>query len=403
MPSGSEEERPLHAAEVHSHRTGEAFGLGNVGNVIHASLVIEGNQKAVVKHPGLFLAKVVFDLPVALGLGDEQWNISFGNTTLQCALHRRTRGQERWSSTNTTLLPVFTQVHIEATPSFAPDQTPAVVRAVLQQIDRLLSAAGQSPLRGRHKDEITVQALFYPHPHDGERAVARVIIPLTGVVDAVVPNQTPITPSVLSAAEELERDITEFVAEHAEDESFIERVLRSVHNFAFYGRQHPEAFESLHEERIRDLLLVVQKSLFSAEGEAFQHQGKADIKLVDPDDRYRIVVEELKFWSHKGAIRELLQQGLVDHVSGQESLIVLQVLSRGQDWMRVVEKVREMVLEHPAVIGPFKRKVYGSSKERLYMAEATIKGEKIPLALSFVNLHFDRRDRTAKGRRGSVD
>lgn len=399
MAPGLEEDRPSFAAEVRSHATGEVYGVGVPGVVIHAALAIEGNQRAVVERPGLFLAKVVFDLPVALGLGEEPWNIPFGDTTLECVLLRRARGQERWTSTNTTLLPVFTRVRIKAAPSFAPDQTPVAVKAVLQHLDRLLAAADQPPLQRKYKDEVTVRASFYPQPSNGGPAVAQVTIPLTGVVNAVVPDQMPITSSILAAAEQLQQDLTEFVAERARDESFIEQVLRSVHDFGFYCRQHPETLTRLDEETIRDLLLVVQKHLFAAEGEAIQHRGKTDIKLVNPEDRYQLVVEELKFWSRDDAIRELLQQGLVDHVTGQEDLIVLQVLSRNQDWMRVVEKVRTMVSEHPAVVAPFKRKIYGRSKEHLYLAGATVHGEQIPLALSFVNLYSNRRDRTPQGAR----
>jgi len=396
MASGKEEDRPF-AAEVRSHHTGEAFGVGPIGAITHASLVIEGNQKIVVEHPGSFLAKVGFDLPVALGLGEQPWSIQLGNTTLQCVLLPRTRGQELFSSMNTTLLPVFTHVQIEATPSFAPDQTPAVVTAVLQHVDRLLVAADQPPLPRRLKDAVTVQALFYPQPHSGEPAVARVTIPLTGVVSAVVPDRTPITSSILTAADQLQRDITEFVAERAQDEGFIEKVLRSVHDFGFYCRQHPETLTRLKEEELRDLLLVVQKQVFAAEGEAKQHRGRTDIKLVNPQDRYQLVVEELKFWPGEDAIRELLQQGLDDHATGQEALIVLQVLSRNQDFNGVVEKVRRLVSDDPAVVAPFKRKFYGSSKEHLYEAHATVHGEQVPLALSFVNLYSDRPDRTSQG------
>jgi hypothetical protein len=394
MASGLQEDRPSFAAEVRSHATGEVYGVGVPGMVVHASLAIEGNQKAVVEHPDSFLAKVLFDLPVALGLGEEPWSIPFGDSTLECVLLRRARGQERWTSTNTTLLPAFTRVRIRATPSFAPDQTPAAVKLVLQYLDRLLAAADQPPLQERDKDEVTVQASFYPQPYNGDPAVAQVTIPLTGVVHAVVPDQTPITVNILAAADQLQRDLTEFVADRAEDESFIEQVLRSVHDFGFYCRQHAETLARLDEETIRDLLLVVQKHLFAAEGEAIQHRGKTDIKLVNPNDRYQLVVEELKFWSTEDKIRELLEQGLVDHVTGQEDLIVLQVLSRNKNFMQVVEKVRTMVSEDPSIVAPFRRKIYGRSKEYLYLAEATVHGERIPLALSFVNLYSDRRGRT---------
>lgn len=401
MTSGSEEDWPSFAAEVRSHATGDVYGVGQPGMVTYASLAIEGNQKAVIAHPGSFLAEVMFDLPVALGLGEEPWSIPFGDTALYCVLLRRARGQERWTSTNTTLLPAFTHVFIRATPSFPPDQTPAAVQAVLLHLDRLLVAADQPPLRARYKDEVTVEALFYPQPHNGGSAVARVTIPLTGVVNVEVPDPTPITESIQAAAEQFQRDLTEFVAERAQDESFIERVLRSVHDFGFYCRQRPATLALLDEEKIRDLLLVVQKNLFVAEGEAIQHRGKTDIKLVNPEDRYELVVEELKFWTREDAIHELLQQGLVTHVNGQESLIVLQVLSRNQGWRNVIAKVCAMVAEHSAVVAPLKRRTYGSSKEHLYLTEATVQGEQIPLALSFVNLHSDRQNRRSpRGNRG---
>lgn len=387
--TASDHERPIHAAEVRSYETGEVYGVGVPGVIIHRALLIEGNQRAVLEHPEQFWSEVVFDLPVALGLGDQRWQMPLAGTVLRARLLRCGRGEELWSSTDTTMLPAFTRVKLRSHPALAPARTHEAVEAMLAHIDRLLDAAGQQVLQPRQREGFTVRGSYFVMPDRQPHPFLTATIPLWTVVEAQVPDQTPLTPEIIAVAEQHRRELTRFVIDRARNEPFATRVVRSVHDFGFYCRQHAPTLSLLQEEQLRDLLLIPQQQLFSAEGEAMQYCGKTDIKVVNPDSRYEFAVVELKVWDGDDTVAELLDQGFSDHVTGQEAHIVLQVISRRQDFGRIVEKVRHLVQDDDAVTGPLRPVNFGS-KEHLFESTAVVHESEVPFTLSIVNLSTTR-------------
>lgn len=361
--SDDQDSKPELAAEVKSHVTGEAYGLGVPGTTVHASLIIEGDQKTVVNKQSEFWCELTFDMPVAIGLSDELWTLPFDNTQLRVRLRRVNRGNELWSSLNTTTLPTFTRIAVKASPAFTPDKTQHVAEVVLENVDHLLAATNQCLIQRQHRQGITLRANYYPRPHREPRPILTVTVPITGVVESTVPDATPLTQEVFDRVQKLKHDLVDYVLDSTQDESFDHRIVRTVHDFGFYCRQHPETLGMLHEEELRDLLLIVQKQLFSAEGEAIQNRGKTDLKVVNPDNRYQFVVEELKIWRGESSIKELLDQALDSHVTGQEKMVVAQIFSRNREFQRVVDTACDFVSQYPLVKAPLQRWIFDGSPE----------------------------------------
>ena len=83
-----------------------------------------------------------------------------------------------------------------------------------------------------------------------------------------------------------------------------------MHDFAFYGRQHPEALGKLVEQEMRDLFVVLLKTMFrGAEGEAFNFNGKSDIKVTNPENAYEFGIIEFKKWRGTESFRAGIQSG----------------------------------------------------------------------------------------------
>ncbi|WP_282702725.1 hypothetical protein [Streptomyces sp. CC219B] len=390
MNDGVPGSEPVFSAEVRSNATGETYGVGVPGGITYAGISIEGDQEAVLANPAKYWCELVFDLPVLLGLGDEAWEVPFGDTQLRVRIRRARRGQEIWSSTNTTTLPFFSRVTIRASPVFEPDRTQSVAEAVLESIDYFLDVTGQPLLKRQHREGLTLRAAYYLKPYRQSRPTVTATVPILGVIESLLPDPAPLTPAIVARVQQAKRDLTELIARGVQGKSFTAKVIKSVHDFSFYCRQHPATLGLLHEEQLRDLLLIAQQHAFHAEGEAMQRFGKTDIKIVNPDNRYEIAVVELKIWKREASIEELLQQSLSDHVTGQEALIVMQVFSSNSDFQRVAEKICGIVSAHPDITAPLTRAIFEGSPELLFQSTARVRDVDVPLLLSLVDIRSRR-------------
>jgi hypothetical protein len=378
--------RTSFAGQVTYRPTGESYGIGGKqSGVIHASLLLEGNHQAVVGNLSSYWALFEFDLPTKLPLGDERWSIPYEETTLHVRLLPKTRGEELWSSLDTTTLPEFTRVSIKASPTFLPDRIRPVAEVVLENVELLLAAANRSPLPAIARQRLSLRAYFYERPFRN-RPVLAATVPLTDEVRYDSPTPVPITAEILERLDEIRSGLVRFVSESEQPTSFGERVLRIVHDFSFFGRQHAGALSRLREEVLRDFLLMVFKHFFPAEGEAFNHRGKTDIKVVNPENRYEFAVVELKFWRDRESINELMRQASAEHVTGQESLIICQILSRNKEFGSVVDTIRSLIESHAAVesLIPFSHR---GTSEVLFRSSIHVRGREVPFLVSCVDLY----------------
>lgn len=374
------------AGQVTYYPTNETYGVGPPGSTTHASLSLEGNNRGVESNPDRFWALFEFDLPTKLPLGEQKWTLPFDCTELQVRLLPKVRGEELWSSLNTTTLPEFTRVRIKAAPTFTPAKIQSVAKTVLENIDLLLMAVDRPTLPLSARDGLSLRASFYLRP-GRDKQVLTATVPLTGEISYDSPSPVPVTTKVQNRLDLLRGELITFVSPKPRTERFLEQVRHIVHDFSYYGRQHPDSLGGLTEPVLRDLLLVVLKHFFPAEGEAYHRSGKSDIKVVNPENRYEFAIVELKVWRGRDSIEELLTQAFEKHATGQEALVVCQILSRNTDFIAVADQVRDLVDDHPQTIGQLSRVRYEGSREVLYESLVRIRENDVPLLVSCINLH----------------
>jgi len=63
------------AGQVTYYPTGETYGVGGSGSTIHASVLLEGNNRGVEANRDRCWTLLDFDLPTKLPLGAEMWTV----------------------------------------------------------------------------------------------------------------------------------------------------------------------------------------------------------------------------------------------------------------------------------------------------------------------------------------
>ena len=190
----------------------------------------------------------------------------------------------------------------------------------------------------------------------------------------------------------LQRFATEKVLPNASGKEFREKVLIAIHDFCFYCRQHPESLSRLYEEQIRDLFLIVIKTIFSsAEGEPFHYNGKLDFKITNPKNKYEMITGEFKWWRGYDSAHEILHQSIRKHATGQELDIYTVILNKNKDSGSVFEAVKRIFYEQPEIIpNSFLSKAPEGSKEMFGCFTAKVRDKEIPLYLALGDLFFER-------------
>lgn len=170
---------------------------------------------------------------------------------------------------------------------------------------------------------------------------------------------------------------------------FYEKLLEIFHRFAFYGRQHSEVLGKLGEEEIRDLCLLNLKVQFSsAEGEAYNFNGKTDVKVTNPKDPYEFAVAEFKWWHGSDSFSQVYSQCVREHATGQETALFILVLSSNLEANRVWQQITELCrTEHETVqLNDIERIV--PSSERFCAGKVKVRDREIPLILGLIDLYF---------------
>jgi len=176
------------------------------------------------------------------------------------------------------------------------------------------------------------------------------------------------------------------------NKDFSNIVFKTIHDFAYYCRQHSESFTKLNENSIRDLYLVIIKNIFSfSEGEAFNFDGKTDFKIINPLDKYEYIIGELKWWNSEEDVIEVFNQAVRKHSTGQEKEVYLIILNRNKDIKSVCEKVIKILSNQKELIEVYNKNISPqSSKEYFMKCLVNIKGDKVPLILGFINLYHEK-------------
>lgn len=180
-----------------------------------------------------------------------------------------------------------------------------------------------------------------------------------------------------------------FQKEELEPLAFHEKLLEIFHRFAFFGRQHSEVLGRLGEEELRSLCLVNLKVQFSsAEGEAFNFNGKTDIKVSNPKNPYEFSVAEFKWWRGQDSFREVYSQCVREHATGQEMSLFILVLSSNVDTKQVFDSTVELCRKEPETVYLNDIEKIVPSNERFCAGKVKVRGREIPLILGLIDLYF---------------
>ena len=125
-----------------------------------------------------------------------------------------------------------------------------------------------------------------------------------------------------------------------------EHILSVVSNMVVVMERSPRAFKDMAEEDLRQHFLVQLNGQYEgqATGETFNYQGKTDI-LVRTDGK-NIFIAECKFWSGPSGLSAALDQ-LLSYASWRDTKTALLVFNRNRKMSTVLEKIPEVVRDHP--------------------------------------------------------
>ena len=134
-------------------------------------------------------------------------------------------------------------------------------------------------------------------------------------------------------------------------------ILSFLSNMASVMERSPRTFKGMGEEDFRTQFLIPLNGIFAgqATGETFNYEGKTDI-LIRVDGR-NIFIAECKFWHGPSRLMDALNQ-LRGYTSWRDTKTALLIFNRGTKMSTVLERVQEVVKEHP-----------GYKTERVYDSE----------------------------------
>lgn len=173
------------------------------------------------------------------------------------------------------------------------------------------------------------------------------------------------------------------------ENNFSDIIFTTIHDFAFYCRQHSKVLFKLDENSIRDLYLVILKNMFSAEGEAYNYDGKTDFKVTNPNNRYEYITGEFKWWNCEKNIADAFNQAIRKHSCGQEKEVYIIILNKNKDLNSIVPKIEELILNENETICLKNNNITPKGSNEIFK-EFLVKnkGNEIPLKLGFIHLYY---------------
>jgi hypothetical protein len=212
------------------------------------------------------------------------------------------------------------------------DQYVGWVNAGVAQINSDIASAARSSLGTRRDKLLADQQMLASLPIPVRPAVAgrRLYAPVARKTIRVTQRPQP----------------KPFVPEAELENAVYEDVLTTIASFATALERSPNTFTKLHEEELRDFLLVILNANFVGQGggEVFNNQGKTDI-LVRHGDR-NVFIAECKIWTGPKAFGEAVDQ-LLGYTAWRDSKAALIVFIRNKDATAAIASAVAAVSGHP--------------------------------------------------------
>ena len=125
-----------------------------------------------------------------------------------------------------------------------------------------------------------------------------------------------------------------------------EHILETIRSMALVMERSPGAFREMKEEDLRMQILVPLNSHYKgcATGETFNMSGKTDI-LIRAENK-NVFVAECKFWRGPKGFLGAIDQ-LLGYACWRDTKAAIIVFNRDRDLSTVLEKIPEVVREHP--------------------------------------------------------
>lgn len=373
---------------VKHHPTGTQFVLGSGGMTIGDYSEHEGIDR-VLAAPSEHRAFIVVDIPAFIPVEETAVELTLESGPCRVTIRTKSRGEEEFSSLDTTTLPYFTALRIER--NGLVDDPMSILKEVLGYFDDLSTMLKLGLPELRNSDRFSI--VVYHQRLDSLQTVARSIYPLTGTHRIPTPSEpVPLVPALQQALNRFRIELTsraEAQLRKNKEDTFESQLLAILHDFVFFARQHRKTVRELQEEQVRDLFLLPLKAAFrSAEGEVYNYNGKTDIKATDPSNQYNFGVIEFKKWSGPDSFAQAYSQAVREHSSGQEAFLMIVILSENLDLKAVVDasvKEYEKQLETKNV-DPRTKIV--PSDEPFYRGSVDLRGRSVPLTVGILDLHF---------------
>lgn len=136
-----------------------------------------------------------------------------------------------------------------------------------------------------------------------------------------------------------------YTPEPALDTELYDHILKVAQNMIHVMERSPSAFTSMHEETLRQHLLVQLNGHFEgqATGETFNAAGKTDILLRSGDRN--VFIAECKFWSGPKQYAEAIDQ-LLSYASWRDTKTAIFIFNRSTSTSTVLAGVRTTSEQH---------------------------------------------------------
>ena len=142
--------------------------------------------------------------------------------------------------------------------------------------------------------------------------------------------------------------------EYVVDVAKVNDVIKLLDNQARSFEQTPNAFKTLGEEDLRDILLSNLNSIFegAATGETFSKNGKTDIYLKIA--KGNILICECKIWGGKALYDATIDQ-LRGYLTWRQNYGIIITFVRNKDFTKTLKESETAIQAHISYLGGFKK------------------------------------------------
>lgn len=175
-----------------------------------------------------------------------------------------------------------------------------------------------------------------------------------------------------------------FAPEPAISEEGFAEILSEIESVTTAVQRLPKTFESMPEESLRDVLLVVLNNRFGpATAETFSRHGKTDIFIPWGGNQGAVFIAECKWWKGPAALRNAIDQ-LLGYLTWRDTRAALIVFVKQGSPSEIADKSAATIRAHTS----FKRVQTLKDRDTFTLAHPTDPSRELHLALLVIPVIF---------------